>query len=74
MAKRMGQCDYPRYVRQGWQIESGPTEAMCKVLTYRLKGSEMRWDRQGAEPMMALIALEQSNAWQSYWQSQNLAA
>ena len=74
ITKRMGQCDYPRYVSEGWQIGSGPTEAMCKVLTYRLKGSGMRWDRQGAEPMMALIALQQSNAWQSYWQSQNLAA
>jgi len=74
IAKRIGQCDYPRYVSEGWQIGSGPTEAMCKVLTYRLKGSGMRWDRQGAEPIMALIALEQSNEWQSYWESQNLAA
>jgi hypothetical protein len=74
ITKRIGQCDYPRYVSQGWQIGSGPTEAMCKVLTYRLKGSGMRWDRQGAEPIMALIALEQSNAWQSYWLSQNPAA
>ena len=74
IAKRIGQCDYPRYISQGWQIGSGPTEAMCKVLTYRLKGSGMRWDRQGAEPIMALIALQQSNAWQSYWKSQYLAA
>lgn len=74
IAKRIGQCDYPRYVSEGWHIGSGPTEAMCKVLTYRLKGSGMRWDRQGAEPIMALIALEQSNAWQSYWESQDLAA
>jgi hypothetical protein len=74
VVKRMGQCDYPRYVSEGWQIGSGPTEAMCKVLTYRLKGSGMRWDRQGAEPMMALIALDQSNAWQSYWEGQNRAA
>jgi hypothetical protein len=74
MSRRMGQCDYPRYISEGWQIGSGPTEAMCKMLTYRLKGSGMRWDRQGAEPIMALVALEQSNAWQSYWQSQNLAA
>lgn len=73
MSKRLGQCDYPRYLRAGWQIGSGPTEAMCKVLTYRLKGSGMRWDREGAEPIMALLALEQSNAWKSYWQSQNLA-
>ena len=74
IAKRIAQCDYPRYISEGWQIGSGPTEAMCKVLTYRLKGSGMRWDRQGAEPIMALIALEQSNAWHSYWKSQNLAA
>jgi len=74
MTKRMGQCDYPRYISEGWQIGSGPTEAMCKMLTYRLKGSGMRWDCQGAEPIMALVALEQSNAWQSYWHSQTLAA
>jgi len=74
MTKRMGQCDYPRYISEGWQIGSGPTEAMCKMLTYRLKGSGMRWDCQGAEPIMALVALEQSNAWQSYWLIQNLAA
>jgi hypothetical protein len=74
VGKRIDQCDYPRYLRKGWQIGSGPTEAMCKVLTYRLKGSGMRWDRQGAEPMMALIALEQSNAWQGYWRTQNPAA
>ena len=74
IAKRIAQCEYPRYIGQGWQIGSGPTEAMCKVLTYRLKGSGMRWDRQGAEPIMALIALEQSDAWKSYWQSQKLVA
>jgi Uncharacterised protein family (UPF0236) len=74
VGKRIEQCDYPRYVGEGWQIGSGPTEAMCKVLTYRLKGSGMRWDRQGAEPMMALIALEQSNAWKTYWQAQKQAA
>lgn len=74
LSKRLGQCDYPRYRREGWQIGSGPTEAMCKVLTYRLKGSGMRWDRQGAEPIMALLALEQSDAWNSYWRSQNHVA
>jgi hypothetical protein len=74
MSKRLGQCDYPRYRREGWQIGSGPTEAMCKVLSYRLKGSGMRWDREGAEPIMALIALDQSDAWKSYWRRQNPAA
>jgi hypothetical protein len=74
LSKRLSQCDYPRYLREGWQIGSGPTEATCKVLTYRLKGSGMRWDREGAEPIMTLIALEQSDAWKSYWHSQNPAA
>jgi len=45
------------------QIGSGPSEAMCKVLTYRLKGAGMRWERVGADAIMALIAFEQSNAW-----------
>lgn len=74
IVKRAGQCDYPRYLAAGWQIGSGPTEAMCKVLTYRLKGSGMRWDREGAEPMMALLALEQSNTWETYWKGRGMAA
>jgi len=74
IVKRAAQCDYPGFRKKGWQIGSGPTEAMCKVLTYRLKGPGMRWDRQGAEPVMALIALEQSNIWNRYWNSQKDAA
>lgn len=74
IGKRAGQCDYPGFREKGWQIGSGPTEAMCKVLTYRLKGAGMRWDRQGAEPIMALIALEQSNIWNRYWNRRKVAA
>lgn len=74
LTKRAPSCEYPRYRSEGWQIGSGPTEAMCKVLTYRLKGAGMRWDRQGAEPIMALLALEQSNAWESYWAGQTKVA
>jgi hypothetical protein len=68
IAKRFEMCDYPKFIAWGWQIGSGPTEAMCKVLTYRLKGAGMRWDRSAAEALMALIALQQSNLWKSYWQ------
>ena len=71
---RFEMCDYPKFIEQGWQIGSGPTEAMCKVLTYRLKGAGMRWDRPGADAMMALIALEQSNTWKSYWDVRKRAA
>jgi hypothetical protein len=71
---RAGMCDYPVYLDKGWQIGSGPTEAMCKVLTYRLKGAGMRWDKYGADAMMALIALQQSDTWKSYWQGRKRAA
>lgn len=74
ITRRASYCEYPQYRCKGWQIGSGPTEAMCKVLTYRLKGAGMRWDREGAEPMMALIALEQSGRWESYWKAQIKAA
>lgn len=74
IARRFEMCDYPRFLRNGWQIGSGPTEAMCKVLTYRLKGPGMRWDRPGADAIMALVALEQSNTWRGYWQGQKHVA
>ena len=67
IARRFEMCDYPKFIEKGWQIGSGPTEAMCKVLTYRVKGAGMRWDRAGADSIMALIALEQSNTWKSFW-------
>ena len=38
---------------KGRQIGSGPTEATCKALTVRLKGSGMRWDADNAEALMA---------------------
>lgn len=74
LVKRAASCEYPQYRSKGWQIGRGPTEAMCKVLTYRLKGAGMRWDREGAEPIMALIALEQSDMWETHWTAQIKAA
>lgn len=71
---RASMCDYPGYRNKGWQLGSGPTEAMCKVLTYRLKGAGMRWDKYGADAIMALIALRQSNTWESYWEGRKRAA
>jgi hypothetical protein len=54
---------------KGWQIGSGPTEATCKTLTARLKGSGMRWDGDNAEAVMGLEALYQSGQWDEYWRS-----
>jgi hypothetical protein len=61
---------YPEFQAKGWQIGSGPTEATCKTLTARLKGSGMRWDGDNAEALMALEALTQSGQWDLYWRSQ----
>jgi hypothetical protein len=74
IASRFKMCDYPRFIENGWQIGSGPTEAMCKLLTYRLKGPGMRWDRGGSEAIMALVALQESNTWKSYWNLQKRVA
>ncbi len=74
VGSRAGMCDYPTYVSKDWDIGSGPTEAMCKVLAYRLKGPGMRWDKYGADAMMALAALRQSNTWKTYWDAQKHAA
>lgn len=61
--------DYPRYREKGWDIGSGPTEAGCKIIGERLKGSGMRWVEDGAAPVAALRALYVSGAklWDGFW-------
>ena len=70
VSERREMINYPEFRAKGWQIGSGPTEATCKTLTARLKGSGMRWDADNAEALMALEALTQSGQWDAYWQSQ----
>lgn len=74
VAQRCDMLDYPAYRGKGWDIGSGVTEAFCKTLTLRLKGSGMRWNTRNAEAMMALAALDQSNLWNPYWEQQRKAA
>jgi hypothetical protein len=61
--------DYPSYRAQGWDIGSGPTEAACKVVGARLKGSGMRWLEAGAADVAPLRALylSGSDAWDAFW-------
>jgi hypothetical protein len=61
--------DYPGYRRRGWDIGSGPTEAGCKIIGQRLKGSGMRWVEEGAATVAALRALYVSggNVWDGFW-------
>lgn len=67
---RREMIQYPKFQELGRQIGSGPTESMCKATTQRLKGRGMRWDGDNAESIMALEALEQSGAWDAYWEMQ----
>ena len=56
--------------KKGWRIGSGPTEAMCKTTTVRLKRCGMRWDADNADPIApGLAGLEQSDLWELYWQT-----
>ena len=70
VSERREMIRYPEFRAKGWQIGSGPTEATCKTLTARLKGSGMRWDSDNAEAIMAIEALTQSGQWDLYWRSQ----
>jgi hypothetical protein len=70
VAERRDMIKYPAFGEKGWQMGSGPSEATCKTLTARLKGSGMRWDSNNAEALMALEALYQSGQWDAYWRSE----
>jgi hypothetical protein len=67
---RREMIQYPQFQELGRQIGSGPTEAMCKATTQRIKGRGRRWDGDNAESIMTLEALEQGGHWQAYWEAQ----
>jgi len=67
IAKRVEMMDYPRFVAAGFDIGSGPTEAKCRTVPHRLKGSGMRWNQPNAEAIAALACTEQSNTLNAYW-------
>jgi hypothetical protein len=64
--------DYPRYLANGWQIGSGPVESACKtVVANRLKGSGMRWGKDGSDAVCHLRALylSQPGQWEAFWKN-----
>jgi hypothetical protein len=69
VSDRRQMIDYPRFIKQQWQIGSGPTESQCKTVPRRVKGRGQRWDADHAEAIMALEALEQSNLTNAYWKN-----
>ena len=70
VGERVAMMDYPACRAKGWDLGSGPTEAQCKTMTARLKGSGMRWDPPNAAAMLALSGLADSDEWSAYWHSQ----
>jgi hypothetical protein len=69
MVDRMDLLDYRTALSRGHDIGSGPTEAMCKTLTLRLKRPGMKWDRHHAAAMMNLTARYDSGQARAYWAS-----
>jgi hypothetical protein len=66
----VARMDYPRYVSNGWQIGSGPVESACKtVVGNRLKGSGMRWGKDGSDAVCHVRALylSQPDQWEAFW-------
>jgi hypothetical protein len=68
--------DYPSYRQKGWAIGRGPTEAGCKIIGERRKGSGMRWVEEGAATVAALRALYVSGGkvWDGFWSQPHRAA
>ncbi len=67
LTERWEMVDYRRAVALGWDIGSGPTEAMCKNLTLRLKRTGMKWDPSNAAAVMNLVTLRESGQWDAWW-------
>lgn len=67
IVERNDMMDYRTALARGWDIGSGPTEAMCKNLTLRLKRPGMKWDAKNAAGMMNLTALYESRQAKTYW-------
>jgi hypothetical protein len=73
LTDRLDMLDYRTALANGWDIGSGPTEAMCKTLTLRLKRPGMKWDRDHAAGMMNLQAMYESGQAASYWSKRRAA-
>lgn len=73
VVERWEMVDYPRALARGWDIGSGPTEAMCKNLTLRLKRTGMKWDVDHAAGLMNLITLREGRQWANYWETRRVA-
>lgn len=67
--KNVHRTNYPEYRSRGWDVGSGPTEAGCKLLGGRLKGTGMRWNQTASVQVASLKALYASGMglWDAFW-------
>ena len=70
LRNNVDRMDYPRYLRNGWQIGSGAVESACKtVVNQRLCLGGMRWGEEGSDAVAHLRALYRSDPdqWDAFW-------
>ena len=67
VANHRDMMDYPALIAAGWDVGSGPTDALCKALTTRLRGPGMKWDLEHAAGLMELKAMYASGQAAAYW-------
>jgi hypothetical protein len=66
-AKHIGRLDYAGNLAEGRSIGSGPIEGWAKTLGLRMKSRGARWKRQNVGPMAALVCVQATDQWDSYW-------
>jgi hypothetical protein len=66
-AKHIGRLDYAGNLAEGRSIGSGPIEGWAKTLGLRMKSRGARWNRRNVGPMAALVCVQATDQWDSYW-------
>lgn len=70
LGNHVHRMDYPRYLKNGWQIASGAVESACKtVVNQRLCLGGMRWGEDGSDAVAHLRAICRSDPdqWEAFW-------
>lgn len=67
LARNLGRMRYDEYLRAGYPIASGVIEGACRHLVKdRMERSGMRWTLDGAQAMLDVRAIWQSDEWDHF--------
>ena len=62
---RAARMEYPELLAEGYRIDSGPIESLCKnVVQARMKCVGMRWSRRGGSAMLEVRCALLSDHWE----------